>query len=233
MNIEIYAPCHQEARILPYFMRHYNQYGQVFLFEGDSTDDSRKIAQDLGAIVLDLDTGGQTRDDILMDLRNNCWKQSKADWVMVVDCDEFIYHPNFVEYLSTIPETIVLPRTFEMIADVFPTTQGQIYEEVQYGFETTSKMYLFKPGKVKNMAFGAGSHSAQPEGEVYINRTSEIIAMHMRHLSVERVLRRNAHYATRMSEVNKKNGWGWHVTMPEDDVRRYFNENRQRVIKVV
>jgi len=233
MNIEIYSLCHQEAKIIPYFMRHYTQYGKVFLFEGHSTDDSARLAESLGATIIPFDTSNEVRDDMFVDMKNNCWRQSKADWVIVCDMDEFLYHPNFVYYLSTLQETIVAPHTFEMISDVFPTTKGQIYEEVQYGFETRSKFFIFKPLDLHSMNYGAGCHDAQPEGNVRINRTSDIICMHMRHLSIDHVVNRNAYLYSRLSEVNKKMGWGWHIGLPRERVEAYFNENRPKLMKVL
>jgi hypothetical protein len=233
MNVEIYALCHQEAKIIPYFMKHYNQYGQVFLFESHSTDGSRKLAESLGAIIVPFDTGNEVRDDLFMDIKNNCWKDSKADWVIICDMDEFIYHPNFVAYLETVKETIIEPKTYEMISDVYPTTEGQIYEEVQYGFPTRTKMFLFRTQELFEIGYGAGCHDAQPEGYVSINRDSEIICMHMRHLSINHIVQRNAYLASRMSEVNKKNGWGWHTTMPAAQVQSYFDEHRANLVKLV
>jgi hypothetical protein len=148
MNIEIYALCHQEAKMIPYFMRHYNQYGKVFLFEGHSTDGSKELAESLGATIIPIDTGNEIRDDIFTDLKNNYWKNSKADWVIMCDMDEFVYHPNFIEYLKTLECTIVYPLWYEMFSDVFPTTQGQIYEEINMGAITASKYCLFKPTEI-------------------------------------------------------------------------------------
>lgn len=233
MNIEIYTLCHQEAKIIPYYMRHYSQYGTSFLFEGHSTDGSEELAKSLGAIIIPLYTNDKVRDDIFIDVKNNCWKKSKADWVVVCDMDEFVYHPDFVAYLETVKETIIIPRTFEMISDVYPTTKGQIYEEIQYGFEIFGKMFLFRPQELKEIGYGAGCHTAQPEGNVSINRNTEIICMHMRHLSIDHIVKRNAYLASRLSEENKRMGWGWHLTMPRETVEAYFNENRQRLIKVI
>jgi len=233
MNIEIYALCHQEADIIPYFMRHYKQYGQVFLMEGHSTDGSAELARLRGAIIVPVDTNDEVRDDIFTDIKNNCWKDSKADWVIVCDMDEFVYHPDMINYLSTIKDTIVIPRQFEMITDIYPTTDKQIYDEVRYGFEMPSKMFLFQPQKLKNISYGVGAHSAQPEGEVYINKSSEIICMHMKFLSVNKVIERNRYLTSRFSDINRKNGWGWHTSLPPAAIVDTFNDNKNKLIKVL
>jgi len=238
MNIEIYTLCHQEAKIIPYFMRHYNQYGQVFMFEGHSTDGSAELARSLGAIIIPTDTGNEVNDNIFTDIKNNCWKQSVADWVIVCDMDEFVYHPNFVAYLETIKDsTIIIPINYEMFSDVFPTTQGQIYEEVNMGFPydkgSGTKFFLFKPREITSMNYSHGCHSASPEGNVSVNLDTEIIAMHFKHLSLEYVTNQRKYLWTRMSETNKRNGWGWHVGLPSKVTEDYINNNKSRLIKVI
>ena len=233
MNIEIYSLCHQEAKIIPYYMRHYNQYGKVFLFEGHSTDGSAQLAESLGATIIPFLTDNQVRDDMFMDIKNNCWKESVADWVIICDMDEFIYHPDLINYLGTIEETIIEPATFEMLSDIFPTTGGQIYDEVKFGFQIKSKFFMFRPTQLREISYGAGCHVAQPEGNVYINRNSEIKCMHFRHLSIDHVVERNAYLYSRLSEINKKMGWGWHIGLPRERVEAYFNENRANLKKVI
>jgi len=234
MNIEIYSLCHQEAKIIPYYMRHYNQYGQVFLYEGHSTDGSAELAKSMGAIIVPFDTKNEVRDDLFLDMKNNCWKASVADWVIICDMDEFIYHPNFVAYLETIQETIIAPQIIEMMSDSFPTTQGQIYDEIKYGFNSISrKMFLFRPKEIKEMNYAVGAHTSQPNGNASVNTTSEIICMHMRHLSLDYVVARNAYLYNRLSEVNKKSGWGWHTGLPRKVVKEFFDEHRQNLIKIV
>ena len=233
MKIEIYALCHQEAQMIPYFMRHYNQYGQVFLLEGHSTDGSVELAKSLGAIICPIDTGNEIRDDIFTSLKNDYWKRSDADWVIMCDLDEFIYHPDFKEYLSSLKETIISPTHYEMFSDVFPTTEGQIYEEVTMGAQTAAKLCLFKPKGIKEMNYTPGCHSASPTGNVSINTNNEIIAMHMRHLSLDYVMDRNAYFKQRRSIINKQNGWGNHLESSREDVQSWFDHNKPQLTKVL
>lgn len=236
MNIEIYALCHQEAPMIPYFMRHYKQYGQVFLFEGHSTDGSATLARSLGAIVISIDTGNEIRDDLFTDIKNNCWKDSWADWVIICDTDEFIYHSHFVEYLKTLQDTVIAPVSYEMFSDQFPTMQGQIYDEINMGIRhpigSNCKMCLFRPREVKNINYEPGSHQAYPEGNIKINLNSEIISMHMRHLSVEYVVQRNLYYRQRRSSINKRNGWGFHVEATRAEVQQWFDVHKPNLVKV-
>ena len=120
-----------------------------------------------------------------------------------------------------------------MMSDTFPTTTGQIYEEVRMGFETRNKFFLFRPTQLIEIGYGAGAHDAQPQGNVIINYSSDIICMHMRHLSVDHVVNRNAYLYSRLSEINKEKGWGWHIGIPREEVEAYFNDNRVNLIEVL
>ena len=237
MIIEIYALSHQDAQMLPYFMRHYSQYGQVHLYEGHSTDGSAELARSLGANIVPYDTGNEVRDDLFINMKNFCWTNSQADWVFIVDIDEYIYHPNLVEYLRTLDDTIIASQNYIMFSDVFPTTEGQIYDEVQMGakcvFPSTSKMSMIKPRQVTNIYYEPGAHIAHPEGNVKINYTSEIIQLHMKWLSVDYVVKKNTYLRSRMSEVNKRYGWGYHTDDGYKEVKAYFDEMRPQLIKVI
>jgi len=233
MKIEVYALAHQEEMIMPYFMRHYTQFADVILMEGHSTDKTVEIAESWGAKIMKIDTGNQINDKIFTDLKNNCWKGSKADWVIVCDVDEFVYHPNLVEYLEKTEATIFLPRLFNMFSNYFPTTEGQIYEEVRTGREGGSKMNLFKPSEIKEINYVTGCHDAGPEGNVKLDLKGEILTLHMRHLSWEYVNNRNIYFRSRLSDINKEKGWGIHLFSTEKELIKYMRNEMTAMWTVV
>lgn len=233
MKIEAYVLCHQEEKIIPYLMRHYNQFAQVYLMEGHSTDRTVDIALSMGAKIIPVDTGNQVNDKIYLDLKNNAWKDSKADWVIICDTDEFIYHHNIKQYLENTPYTIFLPRLFNMYSETYPTTEGQIYEEVCMGVDGGGKMNLFKPSEIREINYLPGCHNAKPEGNVKLCANSEILTLHFKNLSREYVIERNAYLFNRMSEINKRYGWGFHVGKGAEAVNKDFDDNAERLIKVV
>lgn len=214
MNIEVYAVCYNEEKLLPYFIRHYSQFAKIIVYDNFSTDRSIEIMQSNGVQVVEFNSNNEFREDILVDIRNNAWKDSKADWCIVVDIDELIYHKNIKEYLKTVQGTVILPRMFEMFAKTFPVTQGQIYEEVFMGTDMTSKMNMFRPSEIKAMNYDAGCHNARPEGNYQLNLTTELITMHFKHLSPEYTIWRNQLLYARQSDVNRAHGWNWHMAEP-------------------
>jgi len=233
MKIETFAVCHNEEKILPYFIRHYSQFGSITIFDNYSTDNSVTIAKKSNVHIFQFSTDNEFREDILTNIRNICWKESKADWVMVVDIDEFIYHKNLIQILETIEGTVILPRMFNMYSDTFPTTEGQIYDEVKYGVEFNSKMSLFRPKELKEINYEPGMHFANPEGNFNLNFTSPIIEMHFKNLGQEYVNNHNAYINTRQSEVNRQNGWNWHLANTPEQTAQDFLIAKTKLIKVI
>lgn len=233
MNIEVYCLAHQEERIMPYFMRHYSRFAQVILMEGHSTDRTVMIAESYGAKIMKVDTSNQVNDEIYLELKNNVWKGSKADWVIVCDADEFVYHPDLVNYLKETKSTVFLPRLWNMYSEVFPSGEGQIYDEVQYGKEGGAKMNLFRPDQLTEINYAVGCHFARPEGNVILDTTSPIMTLHMRHLSRKYVIDKNRYLFSRLSDVNKKHSWGYHLAASEDEINRHFNNELTALIKVI
>lgn len=233
MKIEVYAVCYNEERLLPYFIRHYSQFADICIYDNYSTDKSVEIMDKAGIKHIEFNTDGEFREDIMVMARNDSWKESKADWVMVVDLDEFIYHKDLMAILSAISGTVIMPRMFNMYSEAFPTTQGQIYDEVTMGVDMNGKMSIFRPAEIKAMNYDAGCHNAHPEGNFILNVQSGILTLHFKYLSPEYLIWRNYTLNMRQSEVNRKNGWNWHFAEKAESVLSNFRDTKPRLIKVL
>ena len=233
MKIEVYAVCHNEEKLLPYFLRHYSRFASMTIYDNESTDKSVKIATDGGARVISFNTTGEFREDIMTEIRNTCWKESKAEWVIVCDIDELVCHEDLPKALSSIRGTVILPRMFNMYTDVFPTTKGQIYEEVNMGIDINGKMNIFKPSEIKAMNYDVGCHNAKPEGNFILNLRSDIVTLHFKQLSPEYVISRNYYLHARQSEVNRVNGWNWHFGESAEATLNNFRDVKPRLVKII
>lgn len=233
MKIETFALCYNEERMMHYFLRHYLQYGSVTIFDNHSTDNSVKIAEANGVNIFQYDSGGEFREDILTHIRNICWKESTADWVIVTDIDEFVYHNDLIKILSESPATVLLPRMFNMFSETFPQCDGQIYDEVKYGVEFQSKMCIFRPSEIREMNYEPGCHFARPEGNFILDFTTPIINLHFKNIGLDYVIERNQMLSNRLSAINRENHWGWHYTLSREEVIIFFTQQMQRLIKVI
>lgn len=221
---------------MPYFMRHYNQFARVIILESNSTDKTIEIANKEGAEIWSYNMPDEIDDKWFTELKNNCWKESNAEWVMIVDADEFIYHPAILNVLKRTQATIIQPQFFNMYSKEFPTTTGQIYDEVKLGVEQFSpkpKMNIFRPYAIKSMEYFPGCHEAFPQGRVRINDHSGIKTLHMRNLSKDFIVKRNLRARKRNSQLNIEMGWGCHVNWPEEEWIRIYEEGLQQATKII
>ncbi len=230
MNVWVYSFCWNEEKILPYFLRHYGQFCQkMVLYDNGSSDESQKIIQAAPQAELrHYDSGGQFRDDLKLELANNCWKEARgqADYVVVCDIDEFLYHPSIQHCLKGKKAegfTCIIPRAFHMVSDRFPTTPGQITTEVKNGVysEFYSKPCLFDPNAIEEMNYELGCHKADPTGRVKINHAQwHLKLLHYQYLGFDYLVWRHQRYRKRLSDFNLENGCGI----------QYLETNEERLV---
>lgn len=207
MRVHVYAPIFNEEKILPYFLRHYCTFAQqLVFFDNGSTDRSREIiATTPNAVLKNLDTNNKMEEWALRDLRNHAWKESRgnADFVFVVDADEFIWHPNLVAYLEELKRTgVTLCQClgYEMASRTFPTTTGQIYDEIKHGIPRRymCKLAVFDPNALQEIDYEPGSHAADPVGKVVMEPNRQLLLLHYNMLGMDYMLPR---YAARFARV--------------------------------
>ena len=138
MKVRVYSLCWNEERFLPYFLRHYCPFVEkIAIYDNLSEDKSVEIIKSFpNTEVRPYSTQGQLRDDAFLYIKNQTWKESRgqADWVIIVDTDELLWHPDLLSYLEECKQkgvTIPVPMGYEMISDAFPSTDGQVYEEIK------------------------------------------------------------------------------------------------------
>lgn len=224
-KIEVHIVCYNEELILPYALRHYKTFAsRIIVHDGGSTDRSKSICEELSAEVKHWETGGQINDELLRILKETCWLKSDAEWVIVVDADEIVYFPNGIENTlaqhAKMKTPVVKCRGFEMESGFLPTTDGQIYEEINHGAPDDrwySKPCLIQRRLLRSIHFAHGAHECDAE---LLNRARfrprvaqmpHCFLLHYKHIgSVERVGKRYDGNKSRFSEVNKRHGFGWH-----------------------
>lgn len=228
--IHVYVVLYNEEVILPYFLRHYAEFAEkIVCFDNGSTDRSAEIIDAHPATErIVFDTHGGLFDRIHLQLKSEYRKsRGRADWVICVDADEFIYHPDLPGLLSSYKtKGVNYPKVsgFEMVSDSLPKTNGQIYEETKNGFfnDEYSKCVVFDP--LLEVRFEAGCHSAKVEGNKVESEISEIKLLHYRFLGRDFFIKRSLDRKARLSEENKKCGWGTHYLKPDGYFGNLFDE---------
>src|SRR4051794_15212403 len=105
MRIHLYTTCWNDAKMLPFFFRHYDSLVDAYvIFDDGSTDGSLELVRANPKVQLERFPRANQQSFVLseQELSNNCWKATRdnADWVMVIDLDEHLYHGNLRQYLD-------------------------------------------------------------------------------------------------------------------------------------
>lgn len=228
MRVHVYTVCHNEEVLLPYFLRHYGAIAdEIVVYDDDSTDASREIVASCPRASLAYaheiapHTRGTYSEMALTRIRNNAYKRSRgrAEWVIVVDVDEFLYHPRLVDTLWRYhAEGITLPRTvgYDMVSEGPPRGMAHIYDEIKRGFinEEYAKRAVFDP--MLSIRYAPGSHSCAPDGIVRESRDAELMLLHFRFLGEDYFVNKYATRQSRMSAESRARGWGMYLTIPSD-----------------
>lgn len=214
MRIWLYSIVRDEAPILPYFLRHYTPWVERLIFYDDhSTDGTRGLIQGCSAAELrDWPGTHGIVDDEFTQFANEQWKEARGhvDWIIWCDADEFLYHPDIIGVLEHYIRTgVELPRIagYTMVSDRFPTTPGQIHDEIKTGF--------FDPCWCKNAIFrgdihwNVGRHSVNlGKFTPRMSRDADIKLLHYRCLGLEYLKARHARNWARVPDYCRSRNYG-------------------------
>ena len=124
-------------------------------------------------------------------------KAGAADWVLIVDVDEHIYHPRIVSYLKRCKRhgiTHIPPLGYDMIADTFPQPDELLVRTIPSALRICIPTNLASSsgGAIDEINFANGAHSASPTGRLVLPRRDELLLLHYKQLGIDRVVTRSA-----------------------------------------
>ena len=240
--IHVYTVCFNEEKILPYFLRHYGSIAsKIVIYDNESSDSSVEIVRSYpNTEVIPHHTGGKIDDFKYVEIKNNAWKKSrgKADWVIVVDADEFLYHPDLAARLKSYRQrgiTISTPVGYDMISETFPKSEGMIYDEVKLGVRNKAfdKTRIFDPNAAYEMNYTPGSHGAAPSGFVNYGPYGEFKLLHFRFLGLDYLVERQESGKPRITQYMIEHSFNSHYLLSKDEAINWFNEKRQAATRVI
>jgi len=242
-KIHVYTFCRDEEQILPFFLSHYSFAEKIIVFlDVHSQDNSASILEaQPNCEIIPFDLDGKYCDNFIMLAKNSQWKMSKgiADWVMVVDMDEFIYHEkDLFKFLNECKEQSVslpLTRGYEMFSDYLPANNIELTKQIKIGLKNNrfDKQVIFDPNLIININYRPGAHRCDPEGCIKYSNFSELLLLHYKYIGgLERVVNRWNIFGANLSALNIKNNWSTERLNPEEAVRR-FNRIKQNGRQVI
>jgi glycosyltransferase involved in cell wall biosynthesis len=234
--VEAFIVGWNESETIHLTLKHYKSFCEkVTLFDNYSTDGTPDIARSMGAEVKQFGTPGVLSDDDYLTVKNNCWKKSKADWVIVCDADEILYVNQYSGYNQMLEAqaysgmTIYKTIGFDVVSHDMPVHS---FIDIKTGYvnENYSKSVIFNPRKIKEINYKYGSHVCKPVGDV-VYSPDVLVLMHYRNIGgPQRLVDRHALYRPRMSEKNKRFGLGCHYEYTDEQRVKEWHEKFNRSV---
>jgi hypothetical protein len=242
MKIHLYALCWNDADMLPFFFRHYDWLvSRYFIFDDCSTDGSLDLLHSHPNVEVKpfvrSDPGSFTLSEL--SISDECWKRSRgcADWVIVIDIDEHVFHPDLPALLRRYQAfgiTIVPALGYQMISEEFPRSDALLCQTCTQGapWRRYSKLTFFDPAAITETNYGVGRHVASPIGRVIAPARDELLLLHYKYLGFERTHARLRRQRNGLRSKDTDNGWGKMYGWSEGELRHAWDRFAGSVIDV-
>lgn len=241
-KIDVYCLCWNEAKIIPFVIQYWKRFARhVYVYDNGSDDGSIELLSQYPdwITVRHYETNGTINDLVYLQIKNNCWKGSDADWVCVCDMDECLYAKDIFGEIEKLESekgiSIISPQWGDIYSTDFPEyDENKLCHEVVGGVVLSSginvhKYILFKPSEIKEINFGPGAHFCNPVGTGNKCFCQELYIVHLKNLGEQYKIERCKILNQRLSSTNKKYGLGTHYAMSEEKIREEFKENPSKV----
>lgn len=227
MTTWLYALCGEERDMLPFFLRHYSpEVERIILLNGGMDDTTMRIAYEYANAEVQPSpfSHGGYDDQLFVEYAAAKYKEArgKADWVVWVDIDEFLYTPKplreALDHYRTREILAVQCDGYQMTGYFFPYGAESLIGSVRVGAydKIYNKMCCFDPRL--DVKWSVGRHSCDIKG-LYPTPTGMKL-LHYRYFGDEWMRQRNARNHARRSAADIETGRGYHVA-PDYDGGRY------------
>ena len=254
MKIEAYIVCWNEEKLLPFTLDHYSQFcDRIVVLDNYSDDSSFDIASKYPKVHIEQWHGLQEEDEDgnlkpVFDERAQIRIKEQsflafgegADWVMVVDADEFYYHPNMREKLEEYMNAGInypLVEGFEMISKYFPKYDGGLLvDKVKTGWNEPGmdKRCIFDPRVGLGSQLCFGSHGMYMRDDLAVESSeAEIKLLHYKELSVDHLISRRKQLLARRSKHNAQEGLCDHWAQTPTHIRKAFKKDLAEATEVI
>ena len=238
MNINILLLCYNESALIPHTVNHYKTNMpscMITILDNKSTDNSVELAKSLGCNVITWSSNNIQNESILLNIRNNCWKNIKRGWIIMADMDEFIcITESELLYEKNKGTTIINIKGIDMIGEskTLDLSDIDLQEIKKYrDFDPESKNICFLRQAIKEMNYGHGCHTCNPVGnikyssKIYFNK-------HMCNLGLPFLTEKMVKRYER-NEFMRKKGINFHYTNNVNDITNQYNNllNNCKILK--
>jgi glycosyltransferase involved in cell wall biosynthesis len=227
MSTNVYTIAWNERELLPHFFKHYSFADKITVFDNGSTDGSQEIVVRLGGELRHYFTNGEQDNEAMRAVKCECWKDSKADWVIVCDMDEFIVGSERLAEYNPADKPVFLCEAWNMICEAPPVDFSILDRACR---ATWFDKCLCFPPTISEINYEHGCHKAHPAGGTIVPGVLKLYHFNM--LGEDYVVKRWKRYVPRMSKNDIDHQWGFHYLQSEESIRRMWRQGMHDAVHV-
>lgn len=240
-RIHLHALCWNEERMLPFFFHHYDPFVErYYIADHRSTDRSLEILDQHPRVSLEtFEFSGQSFVEAAQNHYNHCWKISRghADWVIICNIDEHIYHPDLKAYLMACSSrglTIIYPAGYEMVCDTFPEPNRSLRDQIRLGKRMTffDKPEIFNPNSIEEINFALGRHAAEPIGVVHEDIRRKVKLLHYKYMGISYLTSRSSELQKGLRAKDIQKQWGRQYLLSKEQHIKTHNAIKRDAVPV-
>ncbi len=116
VTIEVITMWMNEATLAPFFLNHYQFADHIRIIDDVETSDhtAEIVSKYPNASIELIEFPAKFDNDIAVAKLNQCYRESKADWVIAVDADEFVFVEELKAALATGKSDIFFVRLYQV-----------------------------------------------------------------------------------------------------------------------
>jgi len=236
--ITINVITYNESVMIQFFIDHYRKMFpdcRIRVYDNYSTDNTVEIALANNCEVIPYDSGNEIRDDIYIDIKNNCHKYCNTPFVFIGDCDEIVFITQ--EQLLKEQEkgtTVISFEGWNMITmsddpDIIDLDLHWASRASQY-----DKIYIYNREEISHVSYSAGAHFCALTGNVKYSEHFYLMC-HFKALGLNYMINRHTEFGKRLSKQNLVAGHGIHYLDSEQQIRNNwkFYQTHPDLVKVL
>jgi glycosyltransferase involved in cell wall biosynthesis len=236
--VTVHVITYNEELMIEFFINHYRKNFpncKILIYDNESTDNTIEIAKKYGCEIITYSTNNTLSDQKYLEIKNNCWKTSETDWNIICDCDELIE----VTSEDLINEENLGTNCFKFEGFSMMNNTDEInISKMKYGFKDVGygKNYLFNKKYINDINYAPGAHTSNPTltNPNKLKYSDKIYrALHYKYLSPQYTIDRNSLFDKRLSEENKRKGWGIQYYFSDEKTIKYYEDMKINLIKII
>jgi glycosyltransferase involved in cell wall biosynthesis len=236
MKITVHTVTYNEELIMQFMIDHYRSRFPnctIVVYDNQSTDRTVEIAKANHCEMRYYNSNNQVNDQMLWDTKNTCWKTAQTDWCLVCDTDELLdINAQDLKNEEAAGVTKIKCEAWHMVNMEDTLDIRSIKHGCRNPRDTVyDKDLLFNKKFVDINYINNDCHFTNSRGKIKNSKPYRMY--HYKYVNPDVFVAKQKTSASRLSDINRKNGWGAQCLRDEGSLRLEFQQARDAAVKIL